>query len=403
MTNPLTPKQLFPGRLIASEALWLAAILLLAAIPVRASISVNLLRCESRRQPLGVDDLKPRLSWVIASKERNQKQTAYRVLVASSEKSLEEEQGDLWDSGKVASSETIGIAYAGRPLRSGQRCHWKVQVWDQEAFRRAGVNPTWWEMGLLQSGDWRGQWLNDGKSNPTNDAEFYQEDPAPLFRRELRLTKPVRRARLYISGLGYYEASLNGQRVGDQVLDPGWTMYGKRVFYSTYDVGSQLRPATNCLGVTLGNGWWNPLPLRLWGRRDLRKELAVGRPRFIAQLNIEFTDGTTESFASDAAWKVADGRCGATASFWAKSMMRGRNCPAGTSPGSTTPRGARAKPATEPIGPLQAQPQPPIRVRETFPAVRVTEPKPGFSSTTSGRIFPAGRASVLARRRERRS
>ncbi len=380
-------KHICPGRFIVSAALGLSAIFLLAAIPVRAGVTVNLLHCESRSQPLGVDDLKPCLSWVIESKERNQQQTAYRVLVASSEKSLAAGRGDLWDSGRVAGSETMEIIYAGQPLRPGQRCFWKVQAWDQKDRPSRWSEPSWWEMGLLHPADWTGQWINDGKVNPTNDADFYREDPAPLFRRELKLTKAIRRARLYISGLGYYEASLNGRRIGDQVLDPGWTMYGRRVFYSSYDVSDQLHQGNNCLGVTLGNGWWNLLPLRLWGHRNLREELATGRPRFIAQLNIEFADGTTQSFASDAAWKVADGPLRRNSISLGEVYDARQELPGWNKTGFNDSAWRAAKPATEAIGQLQAQPQPPIRVRETFSAVRVTEPKPGVFIYDLGQNF----------------
>ncbi len=381
------------------------AALLLATIPVSAGISAGRLRCEARAEPLGVDALSPRLSWILESNERAQRQTAYRVRVASSEKFLKAGQGDLWDSGKVAGNGTVDIAYAGRPLRSGQRCFWQVQVWDQADQPSGWSDPSWWEMGLLHAGDWTGEWINDGKANPTNDADFYRDDPAPLFRRELKLTKTVRRARLYFSGLGYYEASLNGQRIGDQMLDPGWTMYGRRVFYSTYDISAQLRRGTNCLGVTLGNGWWNPLPLRMWGNLDLRKKLAVGRPRFIAQLNVEFTDGSTQSLASDLNWKVADGPLRRNSIYLGEVYDARQELPGWNIAGFDDAAWRSPKPATEAVGPLQAQPQPPIRIRETFPAVRVTEPQPGVFIYDLGQNFagwaglrfhaPAGTQIVL--------
>jgi len=393
MSSTQAVRSFFCRACIANRFLALTTLLLLPLVSVSAAIVPTGLRCESRVEPLGVDAAQPRLSWEIYSIERVQRQTAYRVLVASTEKILATEQGDLWDSGKVASRETLEIIYAGQLLRAGQRCFWKVQAWDQDGHLSRWSEPNWWEMGLLNPGDWMGQWINDGKANPTNDAGFYQDDPAPLFRRELKLTKPVRRARLYISGLGYYEASLNGQRVGDQVLDPGWTMYGERVFYSTYDVSQQLHKGNNCLGVTVGNGWWNPLPLRLWGRRDLRNELAIGRPRFIAQLNVEFTDDTTQSFASDATWKVADGPLRRNSIYLGEVYDARLELSGWNQAGFNDAAWRSPKPATENIGRLQAQPQPPIRVRETFPAVAVTEPQPGVFIYDLGQNF-SGWASL---------
>jgi alpha-L-rhamnosidase len=383
----------------------LLVLLLVSVPPVQAALSASFLRCESRTEPLGLDAPQPRLSWIVQSAQRAQRQTAYRVLVASAQKTLAAGRGDLWDSGKVTSNETLEIAYGGPPLRSGQRCFWQVQVWDRDDCPSRWSPTAWWEMGLLRPADWTGQWLNDGKADPTTNEGFYREDPAPLFRREFQLPKPVRRARLYLTGLGYYEASLNGQRVGDQVLDPGWTMYGQRVFYSSYDVGGQLRSGTNCLGVTLGNGWWNPLPMRLWGQRNLRADLAIGRPRFLAQLKVEFADGTTQSFASDLAWKVADGPLRFNNIYLGETYDARQELPGWNQPGFDDSAWRAVSRATEALGQLQAQPQPPIRVRETFPAVRVTQPQPGVFIYDLGQNFsgwadlrfqaPAGTKLVL--------
>ena len=162
-------------------------------------------------------------------------------------------------------------------------------------------------MGLLEPHAWQGSWISDGKPLPDRDADFFKDDPAPLFRKELKVTRAVRSARLYLSALGYVEATLNGRAVGDHCLDPLWTLPNKRVFYNVYDLTEQLHLGKNCLGVTLGSGWYNPLPLRMWGHLNLREHLPVGRPQFIAQLNIEYTDGSRDSLFSDASWKVAPG------------------------------------------------------------------------------------------------
>ncbi len=128
-----------------------------------------------------------------------------------------------------------------------------------------------------------------------------------MFRKDFVLNKPVKQARLYITGLGYYQASINGNRIGDHLLDPGWTNYSKRVYYSTYDVTGQLQNGGNCLGVTLGNGWYNPLPLKMWGHKNIRKFLTIGRPRFVSQLDIIYKDGSRQSIVSDENWKVIKG------------------------------------------------------------------------------------------------
>lgn len=374
---------------------WLALLVQLAtcACTTWGHVTVDTLLCERRQGPLAIDSPAPRLSWLVNSDERLQRQTAYRVLVANTEANLSNEQGDLWDSGKVASADTLNVVYAGRPLVSGQACFWKVRVWDRNDAESDWSAPAKWEMGLLHPSDWSGQWLNDGRANPGVDAAFYAEDPAPCFRKEFLLTRPVRRARLHITGLGYYEASINGRRVGDQVLDPGWTKYDRRVFYSTFDVTEQLNRGDNCIGVMLGNGWYNPLPLRMWGHLNLREHLTIGRPRFIAQLNIEFADGSAQSVVSDPSWKVRDGpiRFNSIYSgeiYDARLEQQGWDRPGIDDTAWRTPGCA-----AETIGPLQAQPQPPIRITERIAAVRVLQPRPGVFIYDLGQNF-AGWASI---------
>jgi alpha-L-rhamnosidase len=288
---------------------WLIALLISLLYPALANGAtvVDGLRCDYREDPLAIDTLQPHLGWLLHSDQRGDFQSAYQVHVASTLEKLDQETANLWDSGKVESHDSIQVPYGGQALKSRMTCHWKVRVWDKAGKTSAWSNPAKWEMGLLSAEDWQAAWINDGKPNPASEAAFYQEDPAPLFRKEFTLPSHAVRARLYISGLGYYEASLNGKRVGNQVLDPGWTRYSQRVLFSTYDVTDQLRAGANCLGVTLGNGWYSPLPLRMWGYLNLREHLPIGRPRFIARLEVDLADGHKQTVTSDTTWKVSDG------------------------------------------------------------------------------------------------
>ena len=346
-----------------TELCWLVLLSVLSPCHGMAGdrLQVDGLRCEHTVNPLGIDVPQPRLSWVLHSDERGQRQTACQILASSSADRLARDEGDLWDSGQMATNESIHIPYRGQPLKSSQQVFWKVRVWDKAGTASAWSKAASWEMGLLSAQDWQAQWLNDGKANPAKDEDFYREDPAPLFRKEFMVPEKVARARLYICGLGYYEASLNGQRVGDQVLDPGWTRYSERALYSTYDVTAQLRRGTNAIGVTLGNGWYNPLPLRMWGHLNLREHVPVGRPRFIARLEVEFVDGTRQSVVSDPAWKVAEGPirfnsiylgeiydARREAAGWDRSRLRRFElAPRGAGPGADRPA-ARPVPAAHP-------------------------------------------------------
>ncbi len=350
------------------------------------------LRCEYRDSPLGIDAAQPRLSWVMAESGgkppvRGQRQTAYQVLVASSEELLKLDLGNLWDSGKVTSGQSIQVEYAGQPLGSQARCHWKVRVWDKDGIPTEWSRPAIWEMGLLSPQDWQALWLNDGKLNPAKTEDCYHEDPAPLFRKEFNLPKKVAQARLYISGLGYYQASLNGSLVGDQVLDPGWTGYSQRVLYTTRDVTGQLRQGDNCLGVTLGNGWYNPLPLRFWGHLNLREHLTIGRPRFIARLVVDFVDGTQQAIVSDSSWKVGDGPIRFNNTYLGEKYDARREVPGWDGPGFAGSGWRPPGVASEPLGVLRAQAQPPIRVTRTLKPVKIAEPTPGVFIFDMGRNF----------------
>jgi alpha-L-rhamnosidase len=336
------------------------------------------LRCESRVTPLDIDAPHPRLSWTFDSKSqvRDWKQAAYRVLVSPSLAELQKDRGAFWDSGQVVGSDQNNISYQGRPLQSAQQCFWKVRVWGPDGASEWS-KPARWETGLISPSDWKAKWISDGKETPGNDSDFYKENPNPLFRREFELKREVIRARLAISGLGYFEASLNGAKVGDHVLDPGWTRVEDRVFYSVFDVTKQLQRGKNCLGVMLGDGWYNPLPLRLFGSFNLRNHLTVGRPRVIAQLQIVYAEGSAELVATDESWQVGEGPLLRNNVYLGEVYDARREQSGWDRPGFDARSWRGAIQATGNIGGLVAQSQPPIRVTTKWDSVKMTSPKPG--------------------------
>ena len=352
-----------------------------------SSLRLEGLRCEYKTNPLAIQDKQPRLSWMLSSKERGQYQTAYRILVSDGQERLRKGSGNLWDSGKVESQQTLHIPYEGSPLQSGQRGYWKAMTWDRNGDPSPWSESAYWEMGLLSPDDWMGDWISDGKADPVRDEEFYQENPAPLFRKEFELGRKVKKARLYISGLGYYEARFNGKKVGDCYLDPGWTDYEKRIFYSSFDVTKMLHRGKNCIGVILGNGWYNPLPLRLWGRLNLREHLPTGRPRFIAQLNTEMTDGSRQTVFSNPDWKVHDSPLLRNNVYLGEVYDARREIKGWDRPGAETQEWRSAVEINSPGGHLQAQPQPPIRITKEIIPVEITEPLPDIFIFDFGQNF----------------
>ncbi len=235
------------------------------------------LRCEYVENPLGIDERNPRFSWFLEHKGRGIKQKAYQIIVASSKELIDKNIGDMWDTGKIESDETFNIVYNGKSLKSFTRYYWKVRWWDNKGNVSDYSKTAWFETAFLDN-EWTAKWIGGGQ----------------LYRKSFVLRKDVKKARLYISGLGYYEAYVNGSRVGDNVLDPGWTDYEKKVLYSVYDVTDLLKNGENALGVMLGNG------------RYIEK-YSYGPKKLIAELHIWYNDGDKEIIVSDETWKVSDG------------------------------------------------------------------------------------------------
>lgn len=236
-------------------------------------------RCEFREDPLGIDAEIPRLSWIIAERRsfalaavkgtspnagpgaempRGQKQTAYQVLVASSERLLAKDQGDLWDRGKVASDQSVHAACGGpsrspgkgKSLQSRQACYWKVRTWDKDGRVSDWSRPTSWSMGLLKPEDRQAKWIKAPGS-----------ETSPWIRKEFTSAAAPDRATVFVNVMGYYELYVNGRKVGDEVLAPAVSVYPKRSLYGTYDIGRFLHAGANCVGVWLGTGWHWPGPI----------------------------------------------------------------------------------------------------------------------------------------------
>jgi alpha-L-rhamnosidase len=200
------------------------------------------------------------------------------------------------------------VRYAGSPLSSDTRYFCKVRCWDQDGKESDWSTSATMEIAPMKPADWQGaKWIDDGKLQSEKDEDFYKSDPAPLMRKEFTITKPVVRARLHVAGLGYAYASINGGRVNYNELGPPWTNFDKRILFRSHDVTAELTDGKNCLGLTLGNGWYNPLPLRMWGGKNIRDALPTGRPRVIALLVVEHPDGTQTTVTTGPDWKCTDG------------------------------------------------------------------------------------------------
>jgi alpha-L-rhamnosidase len=340
------------------------------------TLSPTRLTCEYLSNPIGIDAPQPRLSWQLDSDRRSEVQTAYQILVASSESELAQDHGDLLDTGKVSSDSTLHVPYEGKPLAAGLRCFWKVRAWDKNDKPSGWSQPAFWEMGLLSAEDWKGKWIC--RTADTNS------NPAPLLRRAFAIDGKVKRARAYICGLGYYELHINGKKIGDHLLDPGYTRYDKRDLYVTYDVTDSLRKGKNAIGVILGNGWLNVHTLAVW---DFHKAPWRAAPKLLMQLQVEFADGRVETIVTDTQWKTITGPIVFDSIYSGQTYDARLEKSGWDTPGYNDSGWSPALLVEGPKGKLAAQMMPPIRADQIIKPTKVTEPRPGIFVFDFGQNF----------------
>ncbi|WP_230860040.1 alpha-L-rhamnosidase [Actinoplanes aureus] len=343
------------------------------------------MQTEQRTEPLGLGDRRPRLSWALDSERRGAAQSGYRIIAAEREEDLDEPARLLWDTGRRESTDTILIPWLGPALRSATRYHWRVEVWD-ESGAPGGSAQSWFETGLLHTDDWTAAWIGrDAQAlppvDPPTDDDLDTPGPAeaPLnLRTAFHLSARPVRARLYATARGVYEAALNGTRIGDHELAPGWTEYHQRIQYQTYDVTAHLRDGDNVLSAVVADGWWSGY-VGFDARRPARHY--GDAPQFLAQLVAEFADGSRQVIATGDGWTESDGP------IRSADLMMGQFVDARRHPGEQRP----VVVLDSGPGPLVAEPDAPIRVTADLPAVEVRAKGDGryivdFGQNLVGRI-----------------
>lgn len=273
---------------------FLVSLLLISGVNANAApkTEVKELVCEYQVNPLGIDVQKPRLSWKIVSPETNAMQSAYEIKVTDKTPSGKV----LWTSGKVNSDQSVNVAYDGPALKSMQRVYWQVRIYDAKGKATAWSAPAWWEMGLLEAESWKASWIN-----LASEPDVKGSKPSQYLRKEFNSAKKVQSARVYVTSLGLYQLFLNGKKVSTDLFTPGWTSYNKRIQYQTYDVTSMIQ-AKNAMGAILGDGWYRGNI----GWQDQRNYYG-SKLALLAQLVINYTDGTSEFIVSDNSWKASTG------------------------------------------------------------------------------------------------
>jgi alpha-L-rhamnosidase len=267
----------------------------MASLSENNSIKITELLCEYLNNPLGIDVQRPRLSWklFLATNAHGQRQTAYQVLVSSSKDLLAKNKGDLWDSGEIASDQSVHVVYDGKALASGMRCYWKVRIRDENGRLSEWSSNASWTMGLLNASDWKAKWIgSDIVHNGSQDNNV----PDPWMRKSFLLKEEPKIAIIYIASVGYHELYVNGKKVGDAVLSPSVAYHKKRARYMTYEIQDYLEVGQNVIGLWLGASWSIYPPYKTDDKPQT--------PIVIAQADIQFHNGQTMSIVTDDSWKV---------------------------------------------------------------------------------------------------
>ncbi|MDD4107420.1 MAG: glycoside hydrolase family 78 protein [Prolixibacteraceae bacterium] len=275
---------------IAISLIMVTSLLIQSCDRPKSPAVVTELKCEFQENPVGIDRDQPLLQWKIEDDRRGAMQTAFRIIVSGTNDKADHSKGDVWDSGKIISDKSVHVAYEGPALESGKTYYWRVRVWDKDGKSTRWSDPAFWETGLLDKNDWQAEWIARSSEEPGRSV--YMRSDFDLDDKE------VKRARAYVSGLGNYVLYINGTRVGDDLLTPGWTDYPKRLEYQVYDVKDLLNKGANAAGAILGNMWWSGGLGWQGGQK-----YSEGPLQFICQLMVEFNDGSVKTMVTDRTWK----------------------------------------------------------------------------------------------------
>ncbi|MGS2764247.1 family 78 glycoside hydrolase catalytic domain [Sinomicrobium sp. M5D2P9] len=271
------------------KVITIAIILLSIHFLSHAQVQPEQLYCENRENPIGIDNINPKFTWILSSLKRNEKQAAYRVQVSESDDFTSKV---IWDSEKVESDQSVRVAYAGPEVSSLKTYYWRVKVWNDKGKSSPWSSVAYWQMGILHPSDWKAKWITMG----------YEEDTlreSPAFRKEFSIRKKVKKATASITSHGLYEAFINGNKIGNAYLTPGWTSYNKRLQYQVYDITDMLKEGQNTIGALLGSGWYRGA--LAWGDN---KNIYGSDLALLLQINITYADGTSETVGTGDDWKT---------------------------------------------------------------------------------------------------
>lgn len=351
------------------------------------------LRCEYLENPVGLDVSNPGLFWKMDNPARGAMQNAYQIQAATSTDLLEKDSADLWDSGIVKSDQSIQIKYNGKPLQSGMEIFWRVRIWGENGEVSSWSKTARWEMAFLNAKDWQAKWIGAPSKMISEEIKY----ASPFFRKEIKLTGKIKKARAYISGLGYYELYINGAKSGDHVLSPNQTNFDRRqlekwdeqrignmnttVLYETHIITSALKEGENTLGIILGNGWYQQAD------RPENPRYLYDSPRVIAQFEIEYENGQKETITTDESWLASTGPILYNGLHSGEIYDARLEQKGWAETGFDDSKWKNAELVRPPTGILKAQTSPPDRVTKTIQPVSVSQPEKGIYRFDMGQMM----------------
>lgn len=363
------------------KKLSLLCFLLVYGFIVKGNFFPHRLSCEHKITPYGIENTRPLMGWWINATERGAVQSAWQILVATSPDKLDEKNADMWNSGRVASGSNNNNAYSGKPLQSARKYYWKVRIWDAHAKASAWSEASSFTTGILEQKEWAAsKWIAydilpdsmkvmpgvHGNGNPLG-SKAVKRAVVPYFRKAFVLNKPVKEAFVFISGLGQYELHLNGKKVSDDFLTPGWTNYEKRCLYNTYEVTDQLKQGQNAIGAIVGTGFF------YINRERYRKLVrAEGYPMLRARLVIRFTDGSTKEIVTDESWRSSPSPIIYTSIYGGEDYDANKEQAGWNKPGFADAGWEKVRIAKDPGGAMRTHDDYPLKVMDSFSVKKKT-------------------------------
>ncbi|MEP7278713.1 MAG: family 78 glycoside hydrolase catalytic domain, partial [Bacteroidota bacterium] len=325
--------------------------------------------------------------------QNNVLQTAYRIMVSNDSALLQANAGIYWDSKKVPLAASVRVAYTGAPLQAAKKYFWKLMVWDNKGHVSNWSTIASWQMGLPAAADWKAaRWIghailpDSNRIVPFAHGEGKKEwgvrrDILPLLRKDFTIDRPVKRATAFFCGLGHFELHINGEKIGDHFLDPGWTQYNRHALYVTFDITRQLKQGENAMGAMLGNGFYY-IP----GERYRKLTGAFGYPAMICLVHIEYADGSTSNMVSDESWKTAPSPIIFSSIYGGEDYDARLEQPGWDSPGFND-QGWKQALITSGPPELDAQTAEPLKIMQHFTPVKKTQLTPGVWVYDLGQNF----------------